>query len=373
MPDKSSKTDYRFKILYALGMLFIVAGHCDSGGISLFYDWFPPYSFHLGLFAFCSGYFFKEQALRSVKAYCIKKVRRLLLPLYLWNVFYALLILILEKWGFTIGAGINLNDLFLLPIVNGHHFIYNMGAWFVIPLFMIQIYTIGIRYLLRKFESPYKEHFLFSLYMILGFIGIQLANSGYNVGWWLVLVRMLFFLPFYGVGIYYKNILEKFDHIPNSLYFLVIFTIQLLVAMRYGCIPTYTPSWCNDFVHGPFLPYIVGFCGISFWIRVARILEPVIGNGKIVNLIANNTFSIMVNQFLGFMILKAGFALLQLVDIISDFDMYRFKTDIWYFYIPCDIRNTLILYLIAGIGIPILMQMGVNRFKCVIFRKRYQV
>ena len=41
--------DYRFKLLYALGMIFIVAGHCNTGGISLLYDWFHVYGFHLGL------------------------------------------------------------------------------------------------------------------------------------------------------------------------------------------------------------------------------------------------------------------------------------------------------------------------------------
>lgn len=370
MSNKYIKPDYRFKILYAVGMLFIVAGHCENGGISLFYDWFPPYSFHLGLFAFCSGYFFKEQAIHSFKTYCIKKVKRLLLPLFLWNVFYALLVLVLEKWGFTIGAGVDIYKLFFLPIISGHQFGYNMGGWFVIPLFMAQIFNVSIRYLMRKFESQYKEHLLFLLYIILGFIGIQLANHGYNITLWLILIRMFFFLPFLGAGIYYKNVLEKYDRLPNSLYFLLIFIVQLLIAIKYMYIPAYTPSWCNDFIHGPVLPYVVGFSGIAFWLRIARILEPAIGKSKTVNLIADNTFSIMINHFLGFMIVKAGFALLQFANLISDFDMVRFKTDIWYFYKPSGITNTLILYLVVGIGIPILMQAGINRVKSAILRKK---
>lgn len=36
------KIDYRFKILYAVAILMVVAGHCDGGGISLdFAQWFP--------------------------------------------------------------------------------------------------------------------------------------------------------------------------------------------------------------------------------------------------------------------------------------------------------------------------------------------
>ena len=56
------KIDYRFKILYAVAILMVVAGHCDGGGISLdFAQWFPYEGIHLALFTFCSGYFFKMQ------------------------------------------------------------------------------------------------------------------------------------------------------------------------------------------------------------------------------------------------------------------------------------------------------------------------
>ncbi|MBQ9684121.1 hypothetical protein IJV57_01430 [Candidatus Saccharibacteria bacterium] len=37
------KIDYRFKVLYAIGMIMIVAGHCNGGGINILADWFPYY------------------------------------------------------------------------------------------------------------------------------------------------------------------------------------------------------------------------------------------------------------------------------------------------------------------------------------------
>ena len=61
------KIDYRFKILYAVAILMVVAGHCDGGGISLdFAQWFPYEGIHLALFTFCSGYFFKDAALKRM-------------------------------------------------------------------------------------------------------------------------------------------------------------------------------------------------------------------------------------------------------------------------------------------------------------------
>lgn len=55
---ENKKVNYKFKFLYTIGIIFIVAGHCKNGGISIFYEWFPPYSFHLALFMFASGYFY---------------------------------------------------------------------------------------------------------------------------------------------------------------------------------------------------------------------------------------------------------------------------------------------------------------------------
>lgn len=355
------QTDYRFKILYALGMIFIVAGHCGNGGISLFYDWFPPYSFHLGLFAFCSGYFYKKSSERAVTQYCIKKIKHLLLPLYAWNIVYAVLITIFERLGFTIGTGVTLHKLLVAPIIDGHQFVYNMGGWFVVPLFMIQIMNVWIRKLFMN--SEHKEHYLVLFYFLLGITGINIANAGYREGWWLALARMLFFAPFFGVGIYYKQVLEKKDHLSNTIYLLAIFTIQLAVILIYKKTPEYVPSWCATFTDGPILPYLVGFLGIAFWLRIARILEPAIGKSKTVNLIADNTFSIMINQFLGFMVIKALFAMFQSPKLFVDFDINRFKTDIWYIYLPNGIYQMLIVYLFAGLFVPIIIQRAFNCIK----------
>lgn len=60
--DKNNNINYSFKFLYAIGIILIVAGHCKNGGISLFYEWFTPYAFHLALFTFVSGYFYKDDS-----------------------------------------------------------------------------------------------------------------------------------------------------------------------------------------------------------------------------------------------------------------------------------------------------------------------
>lgn len=38
MDNKKKAVDYRFKLLYAIGIITVVSGHCNGGGLSLWND-----------------------------------------------------------------------------------------------------------------------------------------------------------------------------------------------------------------------------------------------------------------------------------------------------------------------------------------------
>ena len=197
---------------------------------------------------------------------------------------------------------------------------------------------------------------------MLGMLGIYIASIGYNTGWWLVLVRTLYFLPFWGGGILYRHVLEKYDCLSNTVYFAIVFSIQLCVILYYGFAPSYAAAWCADFVNGPVMPIIVGFTGIAFWLRVSKILEPAVGRSRVINTIADNAYSIMIHQIIGFMALKTVFALLcKYTPFFHGFDFVRYKTDIWYYYFPKEVPHTAVLYLAAGITIPLLIAAGQHK------------
>lgn len=367
MQKNPETIDYRFRLLYALGMVFIVSGHASGGGINLFYDWFSPYAFHLGLFVFCSGYFYKDSYERDLPGFLCRKAKSLLLPMYLWNCFYALLAAVLRPAGFTIGMMPSFQTLVTMPLYEGSQFEYNMGAWFVVPLFTVEVITVLFRRLCPVSGSKKKEAAMFALSLLLGALGVWLARHGFRREWQLLLVRTLYFLPFYGLGILYRRVLEPFDRLPHGWYFAIIFFIQYVIIILCGRVPYYTPSRCDDFVEGGIIPFIVGFVGIAFWLRMARILEPSLGRGKWVNTIADSSYSIMVNQFLGFMLLKAGFAVIHLcTGRCVNFDMGLFKSDLSYFYAPGG-RIFYIFYLAAGLIVPILMQKAVHVLKRRLF------
>lgn len=354
--------DYRFKFLYALGIVLVVAGHCMGGGVTLLNDWFPVGGYHLGMFMFCSGYFYKVGEEKELAGYIWKKVKRLIIPLYIYNLCYGIFVYLSSFKGFTIGGGVTFEKLFLSPIYDGQQFVYNMAGWYIIPLFMIQIYNVLLRRLLGRFSLPEWTYFVINL--ALGIGGVYMAYLGYREGVWLVFARMLYFLPFFSLGTFYKMVLEKWDKLPGIWYFSIIFVAKLAIVWVYGKMPIYTPSWCNDFTENPVMPYIVGFLAIAFWLRIANELGNIIGKNKCVMMIANCTYSIMINQFIGFLAVSTCYALIQRVTgLFGDFDWLKYKTDVWYCYMPQNIEHTLIIYLAAGILIPILIQLGINRIK----------
>lgn len=364
----SKAVDYRFKILYAVGLIFVVSGHVYSyGGVSVLNDWFHPFGFHIALFAFSSGYFYNSLSEKSYLKYIVKKFKRLILPLYIYNIVYGLFVQATRLKGFEIGGDLTVYNLLVAPITNGHQFAYNMGGWFVIPLFMVEIFNVTIRKLSKAIYNNISEWVFFILSIGLGIAGNQLACTGHRSEWWIVLVRMLYFLPFYALGIIYKTKLEKLDKkIPSSVYLIVLFAIKLVIIYAYGKMPRYTPSWCDDFVDGPVMPVVIGILGIALWMRIANIVNPVIGKSKLINVIADNAYSIMINHIIGFMTVKAVYGLIsKFYAGFSDFDWAGFKTDIWWYYIPKNVGQMLILYTIAGLAFPILIQKGIDLTKKV--------
>jgi len=362
--EKKKNIDYRFKILYAIGMILVVNGHA-YGGISILEDWFHFNGSHLALFTFSSGYFYKSSSEKSVNKYVLKKIKTLIIPLYIYNIIYGLIVLASRAKGFAIGGDFTPYNIFVAPITNGHQFGYNLGGWYIIPLFMVEIFNVLFRKLLNKLHNNISEWFFFITSLLLGITGNQLACIGYYNDLWLVLVRMLYFVPFYALGILYKKKLEQIDRkIPSFYYFSFVFAAKLVVIYLCGKSPAYVPSWCKNFNNGPIMPIIVGFLGIALWLRIAIILTPAIGKSKWVNIIADNTYSIMINQFLGFMIVKTLYAILYKYNIaFSNFDWNSYKTSLFWFYEPRHLKQTLIMYTVFGLTIPIILQKIINNLK----------
>ena len=362
------QTNYAFKILYVLGIFFVVAGHCNYGGISVGYDWFIPHSFHLGLFMFISGYFYDAEKEKNALKFICYKFKKLMIPLYVWNLVYGILVLCSKQIGFAMGGGFSLWNLFVAPITDGHQFVYNMSGWYVPSLFFAHVVNVLFRKFIGKF-SLNNDWLVEGIYLFVGMAGVYFAMHGYRTGAWLPIVRLAYFLPFYGLGTLYKSKLEGKIRIPGIFYFGIVMTVQLLIITVNKGVTVYYPSWCENF-DNVYMPFLAGGCGIFFWLGIAKRLEPVIGKNKYVLLVAEHGYSIMINQFLGFFAVKSLFAFgNKFFHVFGEFSWEQFAHNVWYYYVPRGMNQWLLVYCVAGIVVPVLIGIGLDKLWKKILRK----
>lgn len=340
-----------FRILYFIGIFLVVANHLGGGSIDLLYNWFPAYSFHLPLFMFCSGYLIFKNIDDKPLIYIKKNIRKLLVPLYIWNIIYGLFVIFLHKKGFTFGESFNIFNIFVKPIYNGHQFIFTLATWFIFPLLILKIFNFFIMRTLKNNKTLYIPYFLLSI--LIGCLGVHLSMKGYNTGVYLLINKVLIFLPFFVLGMLYNRILERYDNLPNIYYFLILFVINLIIIYIFGGTREYVICWCNNF-DNVYRIFIVGTIGILFWLRISRIITPILSKSNLVMKISRNTYDIVIHHIMGCFVLNYIYYLLSSF-VFKDFDILQFRSNATYLYLPKGINNFLILYVSMGFGFPLIV------------------
>lgn len=374
--EDRQKTSYNaaFGILSALAIIMIVAGHAGYdiltvGGL------FPYYSFHVPLFMFISGYFYRGEEEERPFLYLKKKAGRLLLPYFIWNVVYGVIAWVLRTfWGFGMGESISLKTLFLDPFLNGYQFIYNYAAWFVPVLFLVEVMNLCMRIVLKKLRLC-SEWLILLGSLAVGMAVVQLAIGGHVWGLYKTPGRILFLYPCFQMGQFYKKKLEARDTLGNGAYFAAVLSIQVLLHLCCNGL-AYSSVWCTGFANGPVIPYVTAMSGIAFWLRVAKILSPLAGEdrdglsaarhpaGGFLRYLGRNTYAVMMHHVMAFMMVKmvlAGIA--AHTGYLTDFDFVRLHGDIDYFYIVKGSEAFYMVYLAAGVLLPLLLQRGLDALR----------
>lgn len=366
---ENDKTEYNitFGILTGTAIVMVVAGHLGYGVLTVG-DLFPYYSFHVPLFMFISGYFYKEVGKGQTFGYVKKKVRRLLVPYLLWNLVYGLLAWLLRGHGFSMGEEIGIRTLLLAPFMHGYQFIYNYAAWFVPVLLVIEMMNLLMRLICgwsfeklsrRRDEGGNLEWFYLAGSLAIGMIVVCLAIGGHVWGDYKAAGRILFLYPCYQMGQFYKKKLEKHDTMGNLVYFAIVMGVQTLLQI--GCNGlAFSSVWCTGFANGPLVPYVTIVTGIAFWLRIAKVAAPVIGRSRVIRFLGQNTYTVMMHHVLVFMLIKmilAGVA--AGTGLCGDFDFAQFYSNIDYIYLVNGVEHFKMVYLAAGVGVPLVIRYGV--------------
>ncbi len=163
-------------IVKAIGIILMVAGHSCIPS-KMINDYI--YIFHMPLFFFCSGYFFKEQTnFNNLWHFCYKRIKSLYLPYLKWSFSF----LLLHNFFFCLylyNSPYDLTDFLRngLKIATMTEFETLLRPfWFLKVLLLSSIFVGLISYLWNKYMQNYHITLL-SLFVLVITISIKLINA----------------------------------------------------------------------------------------------------------------------------------------------------------------------------------------------------
>lgn len=355
-------------LLSFFGIIMVVLGHTGDP-IRLASDIFPYYSFHMALFIFISGYFYNpqnENKLWGKNGYLLKKVKKLVIPYFIWNVIYGIIVTILRKLNvISYGVSINFRSLFISPWLGGHQYMLNLASWFLLALFLVSIIYILIRKL-ASMAKIWNDVLALFFFLIISIVSIFFAQKDISQ-YYLPLLRTGFFLFFYQLGYVYKTKIEGKFKINNVIYFLILILVQIIFIKLEGKVP-YTVVFMEFENKILITPIIVSITGILFWLKISEILVPALGKSKIVNYISNYTYDIMLHHL--FVVFMLNLLIWKLSPILNleGFSVERFKSTIYYCY-TAGIAQSQIIYSIAAIFLPLVFRFLYEKLQKLLHRK----
>lgn len=305
-------------ILKALGIIVVVSCHSSINifniigiPISLTTELFPEYSYHMPLFIFASGYFYKRIYESNLLDLSIKRFQSII-KYTKCNLFYFLLCFILINLGLlSRDIEFTFKSLFIEPFLGGFQFYFNGPGWFVPFLFLLQIFFTAIRKIIGlkynsfrcNFDTDLKQESIFLITLIIiGFISTSISNVypviNDNVNILQSFLRTLFGLQFFQLGFFYKEFVEKKVKF-SSISFLLVVVCKAIIYLMFGY---YTFSLRTiKFNNHCILPFVVSVLGIVYCLHLTKFIIKV-GNkisSKIISIlciIGDNTWSIMMHH-----------------------------------------------------------------------------
>lgn len=321
-------------VLSAVGIIMVVDAHC-WGALNLFTSFFPYNSFFMPMFAFISGYFNNVNQNTDLWKYTKRKFKTLLIPYFIISIVAVLIEWIINLIKCDPLPSFSVKQLllsFLNTFTTGEITDIAAPLWFVPMLFSVQIvYALLKKALFRKWNST-----LFAFVFTIVNVYVVWYAKGYGVArWQLLLLKVLFFLPFIEFGILYRNVFE--DKLKKINPFLILSLLLILNMVRMMLMPSAYDIAFNSLstLSGFTSPYVItpmisSIAGILFWLEITDLIGPVFYENRIINYISDNTFFIMGFHIIFFNILNCILLAVNKISPLPDFDIPDFQASSWY-------------------------------------------
>lgn len=335
----------QFDFMLAVGIVFVVMCHSFQPQL-LFY---PAFSFHMPLFFFISGYFFKPASSLSGKGLLlIKKAKKQLIPYFALNLLFGIITMLLATKGIRLGLGISIESIFVNPFFRADQFHLFLAAWFLLMLFFVNAIACIVYTDKPKFNYVIIAIALILLIPVL-IQGRSRAVAGIS-GWTSVAIKIYIGFGYFTIGYLFRSIEPKIKkYIIKPVTLAILFLLVDIIKTNFG---PYTMNLLfgdigNDKVMAPLITSVSIILIIYI---IAHYASQILKENSIAYTIGRSTFSIMVWQFVGFFILNSIFYFIGLIPFTSLSDVY--------FHL--NVERLWPLYFIAGISIPVLISKGYN-------------
>lgn len=358
---ESGKRDQMMSIAKGIGIVLMVIGHAGAPKAL----WNFLYLFHMPLFFFISGYFFRNsENSTELRQRLKKRFRRLYLPFVSWNLLFLLLHNPLFRLGFyneefggnsifTLNQiGANILKIFLK--MEGSESI--LGAtWFLRALLAAVIIVEVLSFLLRKKEKS--EWYLLCV-IIVGLIISLTLDSLLNIN--ALRYITLFFMSalYFTIGYIFKKHKSYFS--LNWVCMLLLFIITLTFSIMYDKHLSITIISLEKVNPLTILLYlIISIIGILFILSLSKILTNS-SVGKTFSYCGERTMSILLLHLSAFRLVN--WLKIELFGLpkgmIDCFPIISQHND-WFW----------LAYTIIGIVIPLIFDLFKNKTKTILSRK----
>lgn len=352
---QTRSTNVKMNLLKAFAIFSVVALHCNNGSVTYFMErWLHPSFYFLTLFVFVSGYFYKSvYDKKGLLSFIKQKFMTLVLPYYLWNLFYGLLSFALRRIGIIeYGDSLSFFSFFLRPWIDGHQYHFNIPAWFLLSLFLVSVITCILRNVLKRLHLLNDYALLIAL-LAISAISIYFAQQGYNQGWLLCCLRTGFLLPFFQLGYVYKRFEVFLDQ-----HRLIVISILTVVLYFIFVLNKGTPEINCVFARfggDPLLSIVTQVIALVLLSTVCGILEPAFKSANLVRYLGDHTFTVMMHHPFWIFVINLVLYVLSHIVSIESFDVQQFKTTIWYCY-PWRDDRIYFFYTVFAIAAPLLLK-----------------
>ncbi len=368
----AASASYRMRVLSVFAITFVVLGHMNfyaKGQLEItltepmtFHGWFPYYSFHLPLFLFISGYFFRELPhdgtfFRALLRFVGKKTGKLLLPYYVLSLLSLLAVSWLGIKGQTPWDRFSWSDWLFSPWIKPCLITFSTPAWYLPALFLAEMFLLLLREVSRLLirRSALRETALLFFTLAAGIAAVfykETASPGDTAVVYLRSVVMLFFMQ---AGALYRRHLEKHDRLKSGWYFLLVFVLQFFLIVLSGN-STLSPELYAlvNFGKTGYAYFLGGLTGLMLWLRVSALVASLPRQSRLIAFAGENTLAIMgLHTFAWYLfntLLKALRVQGGNLALVSGFSSVQYQT-LYY----CCTKNPrmILLYYAVGMALPL--------------------